>query len=44
MPKVRKMPYYEVRATDLGDVKKLQAWAVSSIAAASRQPKKKKKK
>ena len=44
MPKAGKMPYYEVKAADLDDAKKPQAWAVSSIAAASRQPKKKKKK
>jgi len=44
MPKAGKMPYYEVKAADLSDAKKLQSWAASSIAAASRQPAKKKKK
>jgi TfoX/Sxy family transcriptional regulator of competence genes len=37
------MPYYEVKAADLSDAKKLQVWAATSIAAASRQPTKKKK-
>jgi len=44
MPKAGKMPYYEVKAADLDDAKKVQSWAASSIAAASRQPAKKKKK
>lgn len=44
MPKAGKMPYYEVKAVDLEDAVKIQAWAASSIEAASRQPTKKKKK
>jgi len=43
MPRAGKMPYYEVKAADLSDAKKLQVWAATSIAAASRQPTKKKK-
>jgi DNA transformation protein len=41
MPKAGKMPYYEVQAADLEDGVKMLAWARSSVAAASRQAKKK---
>ena len=41
MPKAGKMPYYEVQAVDLEDSKKILTWARSSVAAASRQAKKK---
>ena len=43
MPKAGKMPYYEVHAADLEDGEKILAWARASVAAASRQPKNKKK-
>lgn len=44
MPKAGKMPYYEVKATDLTEGKNILAWAQSSVEAASRQIKKKLKK
>jgi DNA transformation protein len=43
MPRAGKMPYYDVKAADLNDAKKMLAWAGSSIEAAARQPKKSKK-
>ena len=43
MPKAGKMPNYEVQAADLEEGEKILAWARSSVAAASRQAKAKKK-
>jgi len=43
MPKAGKMPYYEVQAADLENGEKILAWARSSVAAAARQAKGKKK-